>query len=357
VIYAPLTQPMLNRHAYVVDDLSLKGSPTVWGDRVVKAAVKHKAVIVVENNQGGALVRRLLKERAAAHDVPPPQIREVWSTKAKQIRAEPIGAAYQRGRVHHLNVLADLEDQLTSWTPEDKGYSPDRLDAVVHGLAPCCSRRRWSRAACRVRPPPLPGRHRQLPSSPGHHRAPVQRPADRHPGRGPEPPRWRSSSPSRSGQGWPCPAGPSPLEEAVTAPATAPSRLRPLSAPGPLPQAAAVAEAQDYDVDALGSGPGGLHGGRAGLLPGIRGLLGSRSPWRRRSATTPPSSPSSGRSPTGAGPPAGLQRPPGGRGAVAGQDAGLQAAGELAGLTTLAQAARVIARKARLDEASGGSPG
>jgi hypothetical protein len=70
VIYAPLTQPVLNRHAYVVDDLSLKGSPTVWGDQVVKAAVKHNAVIVVENNQGGALVRRMIKERAAAHNVP-----------------------------------------------------------------------------------------------------------------------------------------------------------------------------------------------------------------------------------------------------------------------------------------------
>jgi phage terminase large subunit-like protein len=135
VIYAPLTQPTLNRHAYIVDDLSVKGSPTVWGDRVVMAAVKHKAVVVVERNQGGSLVNRLIKERAAAHNVPPPKIREVWATKAKQVRAESIGAAYQRGRVHHLNVLADLEDQLTSWTPEDKGYSPDRLDALVHGLA------------------------------------------------------------------------------------------------------------------------------------------------------------------------------------------------------------------------------
>jgi hypothetical protein len=126
---------VLQRHAYIVDDLSLRGSPTLWGDQVVKAAVKHKAVVVVENNQGGALVRRLVKERAAAHDVAPPKIREVWSSKSKRMRAEPIGAAYQRGRVHHLNNLPDLEDQVSSWTPEDKGYSPDRLDALVHGLA------------------------------------------------------------------------------------------------------------------------------------------------------------------------------------------------------------------------------
>lgn len=135
VIYVPLTQPILNRHAYIVDDLSLRGSPTLWGDRVVKAAMKHKAVVVVENNQGGALVKRVIKERAAAHDIAPPKIREVWSSKAKAVRAEPIGAAYQRGRIHHLNTLAELEDQVSSWTPEDKGYSPDRLDALVHGLS------------------------------------------------------------------------------------------------------------------------------------------------------------------------------------------------------------------------------
>jgi len=37
--------------------------------------------------------------------------------------------------VHHLHSHPDLEDQLTTWTPTDSGYSPDRLDAVVHGLS------------------------------------------------------------------------------------------------------------------------------------------------------------------------------------------------------------------------------
>ncbi|HEX8321620.1 terminase large subunit domain-containing protein [Longimicrobium sp.] len=135
VIYAPATMPILQRHAYVVDDLSLKGSPTVWADVVVRAAIKHRATIVVENNQGGGLVRRLIKERASAMNVAPPPIRDVWSSRSKAVRAEPIGAAYERGRVHHLNTLVELEDQLSAWTPEDRGYSPDRLDAVVHGLS------------------------------------------------------------------------------------------------------------------------------------------------------------------------------------------------------------------------------
>jgi phage terminase large subunit-like protein len=135
VIYAPLTFPILNRHAFVIEDLSGRMSPTTWGDQVVQAAVRHRAVVVVENNQGGGLVRRLVAERAAAADMPKPPIREVWSSKSKQMRAEPVGAAYKRGRIHHLNVHPDLEDQLTSWTPKDSGYSPDRLDALVHGAS------------------------------------------------------------------------------------------------------------------------------------------------------------------------------------------------------------------------------
>jgi hypothetical protein len=37
---------------------------------------------------------------------------------------------YEQGRIHHVGVLATLEDQLTSWTP-DQPKSPDRLDALV----------------------------------------------------------------------------------------------------------------------------------------------------------------------------------------------------------------------------------
>jgi hypothetical protein len=37
--------------------------------------------------------------------------------------------------VHHLNVLAELEMQETSWVAGETGYSPDRQDAAVQGLA------------------------------------------------------------------------------------------------------------------------------------------------------------------------------------------------------------------------------
>ena len=55
------------------------------------------------------------------------------------MRAEPVSALYEQGRVRHVGCFAELEDQMTSFTPEraadrSDGYSPDRVDALVWGL-------------------------------------------------------------------------------------------------------------------------------------------------------------------------------------------------------------------------------
>jgi phage terminase large subunit-like protein len=50
------------------------------------------------------------------------------------VRAEPIAALYEQHRVHHVGVLADLEQQLTGWDASDTSPSPDRLDALVWAL-------------------------------------------------------------------------------------------------------------------------------------------------------------------------------------------------------------------------------
>lgn len=135
VVYISRTWPVLKRHAFVVDDLSDRMSPTKWSQVVLDAAEQHDATVVVETNQGGNVVSQLLRQTAAAKNRPVPQIRETWSSKAKQVRSEPVGAAYARGRIHHINVLADLESQITSWVQGEAGYSPDRMDALVHACA------------------------------------------------------------------------------------------------------------------------------------------------------------------------------------------------------------------------------
>jgi phage terminase large subunit-like protein len=135
VVYISKTWPIHRRHAFVVDDLSLKAAPTIWADIAVKAAIEHDATIVAETNQGANLVFQMIRQAAQAANVPMPMMREVWSTKNKAVRAEPVGGAYARGRVHHINVLAELESQITSYVFGESGYSPDRQDALVQGCA------------------------------------------------------------------------------------------------------------------------------------------------------------------------------------------------------------------------------
>jgi phage terminase large subunit-like protein len=53
----------------------------------------------------------------------------VWPSRAKAVRAEPVSALYEQGRVHHIGTFAKLEDQICAFTTDfDRaraGYSPD----------------------------------------------------------------------------------------------------------------------------------------------------------------------------------------------------------------------------------------
>lgn len=116
-------------HAYVLADRSCRMSPDGWARRAVAAFDEHQADrIVAEVNNGGDMVEAVVRTVRAG--VP---YRKVHATRGKRLRAEPVAALYEQGRVHHVGRLPELEDQLTSWTPEDSG-SPDRLDALVWAI-------------------------------------------------------------------------------------------------------------------------------------------------------------------------------------------------------------------------------
>jgi phage terminase large subunit-like protein len=120
--------------AYVIEDWTLRGSPDEWSRKAVAAYRKHEAdCIVAEANQGGDMVAAVIKSVA---DIP---VKLVKATRGKYVRAEPISALYEQGRVHHVGSLVELEDQMISFTPErasdrSDGYSPDRVDALVWAL-------------------------------------------------------------------------------------------------------------------------------------------------------------------------------------------------------------------------------
>jgi len=60
----------------------------------------------------------------------------VRATRGKFLRAEPVAALYEQGRVAHAGRFTELEDQMCDFGPDglSSGRSPDRLDALVWAL-------------------------------------------------------------------------------------------------------------------------------------------------------------------------------------------------------------------------------
>ncbi|MBY9022000.1 MAG: DNA-packaging protein, partial [Candidatus Lokiarchaeota archaeon] len=98
-----------------------------WAKIAVNAYKKYKADrIIGEVNQGGDMVGNTI--RTIDKNVSYGSVR---ATRGKEIRAEPVMALYEQGKVYHLHGLDKLENQLTTWDPETNNKSPDRLDALV----------------------------------------------------------------------------------------------------------------------------------------------------------------------------------------------------------------------------------
>lgn len=114
----------------VLADHSGRFTPDGWARRAIHAFQEFRADrIIGEVNNGGEMVEFTL--RTVSPQVP---YRAVHATRGKLIRAEPIAALYEQGRVFHVGDFPDLEDQLCNWT-QDSGESPDRLDALVWAMS------------------------------------------------------------------------------------------------------------------------------------------------------------------------------------------------------------------------------
>ncbi|MGH6982079.1 MAG: DNA-packaging protein, partial [Stellaceae bacterium] len=122
-----------DNHAYVLDDLSGRYAPHEWARRAVAAYKGHKADrIVAEANNGGDMVEATLRVID-----PNASFRAVHASRGKAVRAEPVAALYEQGRVHHVGHLTALEDQMCDFTGKpERGpeHSPDRVDALVWAI-------------------------------------------------------------------------------------------------------------------------------------------------------------------------------------------------------------------------------
>lgn len=114
-----------DEHFYILADYSMRGSPDAWGRKGVTAYTLYQADrIVAETNNGGDLVEHVIRT------VDPSVLyKAVHASRGKVNRAEPIAALYEQGKVHHVGLFADLEEQMCGHV--SSGPSPDRMDALV----------------------------------------------------------------------------------------------------------------------------------------------------------------------------------------------------------------------------------
>lgn len=116
-------------HLYVCGDFSDSLSPAKWGEKAVTHYDTLKLDrIVAEVNHGGDMVEHVIRTAARDLDLEV-SFKKVTASRGKQVRAEPVAALYEQRRAHHIGLLPELEDQMTTWVPGMK--SPDRMDALV----------------------------------------------------------------------------------------------------------------------------------------------------------------------------------------------------------------------------------
>ncbi|MEQ1888639.1 MAG: terminase family protein [Alphaproteobacteria bacterium] len=112
---------------YVLQDLSLSGSP----DQVMKVAVQayhaHRADrVIAEVNNGGDWIEAVIRKIDANVSY-----KAIHASRGKIVRAEPVSALYEQGRVSHVGAMPALEDQMIEYTGDRSERSPDRMDALV----------------------------------------------------------------------------------------------------------------------------------------------------------------------------------------------------------------------------------
>jgi hypothetical protein len=123
----------IDGNGYVLEDLTCKAGPATWGRVATQAFDRHKADrIVAEINFGGAMVRNVI--HSARHRTP---YRPVTASRGKVVRAEPVSALCEIGKIRLAGVFPQLEEELYAFTTH--GYmgenSPNRADAMIWGMS------------------------------------------------------------------------------------------------------------------------------------------------------------------------------------------------------------------------------
>jgi len=117
---------------YVLSDATMTAAgPSAWARKVQEEYQRWNADRVVgEVNNGGDLIAMNLR-----FSIPGLSFKSVRATRGKIVRAEPIAALYEQGKVHHVGTFNELEEEMCNYNPLTATRSPDHLDALVWALS------------------------------------------------------------------------------------------------------------------------------------------------------------------------------------------------------------------------------
>lgn len=143
VCCADTNPDQFKRNAWVLEDVTMNSPVEEWGKKVALLQEEYSqvsptnprgnpAIVVVEKNQGGDLLKALFKSEGMSTRAP---VVDVHAKLSKSQRAEPVVMAYRQGRVFHAEEMPWLTDELTAWEPGVTKQSPGRLDALVWALS------------------------------------------------------------------------------------------------------------------------------------------------------------------------------------------------------------------------------
>lgn len=136
---------------YVLEDCTIKAGPGTWGANAVNAFDRHAGDrVVAEVNFGGAMVKHVIATAAKDAGMVVP-FRTVIASRGKSVRAEPVSALTEQGKLKFVGTFPRLEDEMCSFTTHGfvGSNSPNRVDALVWAvsdLIPGITRREVSAA-------------------------------------------------------------------------------------------------------------------------------------------------------------------------------------------------------------------
>ena len=118
---------------YVLSADGYRLPPQQWAMKALEAYDRWQAdKIVAEVNNGGDMVIDTIT-RVCEGLGRSANVESIRASRGKTLRAEPIAALYEQGRVHHVGVFAEAEDQMCSFPVANE--HDDLVDAVVYALS------------------------------------------------------------------------------------------------------------------------------------------------------------------------------------------------------------------------------